>query len=492
MKGGQVEGGQVGGGQVWEVGRSPTTHAVSSTADSGGSAAATTRPAPPTARAALPATAYPHSPHANPPPSPPAANPAAANAGIPGVDSTPGMRAASATVDDAPTPSPPLTNPLSPASDFAPEPSFSFPADPPSPGSDSATTAAEPSADTADRRRSATAVDLLPLATVDPPPAVGAILLAAIAMVGGTGHHVAQKSLAGIPHVFPYLDLVIAFIAASFAFETLLDLRQFAALLRPSLPPALEGVVSHDKFVKARAYSLDRARLGFVRGAVDFCVELLMLKLFVLPWLWERCALDYQLPYLWGINGRNEIEHSILFLFASSLISQVVDLPFALYSTFVIEHRHGFNKQTLLGFIKDRILGILLMVVILPPVLAACIRIVQVGGNLVAVYLWLFMLAFSLFMLTIYPVAIAPLFNKFTPLEAGTLRSKIEGLAGSLSYPLKKIFVMDGSQRSAHSNVRKTNLFPSHVPHVSVPRPCSLLSPLTWRRPGLRVCIAFS
>ncbi|CAI5935536.1 unnamed protein product, partial [Closterium sp. NIES-65] len=130
----------------------------------------------------------------------------------------------------------------------------------------------------------------------------------------------------------------------------------------------------------------------------------------------------------------------------------VVDLPFALFSTFVIEQRHGFNKQTLLGFIKDRILGILLMVVILPPVLAACIRIVQVGGNLVAVYLWLFMLAFSLFMLTIYPVAIAPLFNKFTPLEAGTLRSKIEGLAGSLSYPLKKIFVMDGSQRSAHSN----------------------------------------
>ncbi|CAI7903220.1 unnamed protein product, partial [Closterium sp. NIES-53] len=491
MKGGQVEGGQVGGGQVWEVGRSPTTHAVSSTADSGGSAAATTRPAPPTARAALPATAYPHSPHANPPPSPPAANPAAANAGIPGVDSTPGMRAASATVDDAPTPSPPLTNPLSPASDFAPEPSFSFPADPPSPGSDSATTAAEPSADTADRRRSATAVDLLPLATVDPPPAVGAILLAAIAMVGGTGHHVAQKSLAGIPHVATARELLVlerasnelpaghslsfspplsfplplsfpppppfatlldlrqlaallhpslsllscliiphncpkllpclappphtAFIAASFAFETLLDLRQFAALLRPSLPPALEGVVSHDKFVKARAYSLDRARLGFVRGAVDFCVELLMLKLFVLPWLWERCALDYQLPYLWGINGRNEIEHSILFLFASSLISQVVDLPFALYSTFVIEHRHGFNKQTLLGFIKDRILGILLMVVILPPVLAACIRIVQVGGNLVAVYLWLFMLAFSLFMLTIYPVAIAPLFNKFTP-----------------------------------------------------------------------------
>ncbi|CAI5496117.1 unnamed protein product [Closterium sp. Naga37s-1] len=285
-----------------------------------------------------------------------------------------------------------------------------------------------------------------------------------------------------------------SFIAASFAFETLLDLRQFAALLRPSLPPSLEGVVGQDKFLKARAYSLDRARLGFVRGAVDFCVELLMLKLFVLPWLWEDkflkaraysldrarlgfvrgavdfcvellmlklfvlpwlwelCALDYQLPYLWGINGRNEIEHSILFLFASSLISQVVDLPFALYSTFVIEHRHGFNKQTLLGFIKDRILGILLMVVILPPVLGACIRIVQVGGNLVAVYLWLFMLAFSLFMLTIYPVAIAPLFNKFTPLEAGTLRSKIEGLAGSLSYPLKKIFVMDGSQRSAHSN----------------------------------------
>jgi STE24 endopeptidase len=131
---------------------------------------------------------------------------------------------------------------------------------------------------------------------------------------------------------------------------------------------------------------------------------------------------------------------------------QVIELPFALYSTFVIEARHGFNKQTIWLFFRDMLMGLGLMVAVGPPIVAAIIIIVQKGGPYLALYLWAFMLVLSLVLMALYPILIAPLFNKFTPLPEGELRGKIEQLASSLKFPLKKLFVIDGSTRSSHSN----------------------------------------
>jgi STE24 endopeptidase len=255
---------------------------------------------------------------------------------------------------------------------------------------------------------------------------------------------------------FPYMEAVVGFMILMYIFESYLDFRQHAALKLPTLPKSLEGVISQEKFEKSRAYSLDKSHFHFVHAFVTIVTDATILYFRVLPWVWKKSG---GLVTLAGLNAENEILHTLAFLAGLMIWSQTTDLPFSLYSTFVIEARHGFNKQTPWLFFRDMIKGIFLSMIIGPPIVAAIIVIVQKGGPYLAIYLWAFMFGLSLVMLTIYPVLIAPLFNKFTPLPDGTLREKIEKLASSLNFPLKKLFVVDGSTRSSHSNAYMYGFF---------------------------------
>ncbi|KAF3648074.1 CAAX prenyl protease 1 -like protein [Capsicum annuum] len=292
---------------------------------------------------------------------------------------------------------------------------------------------------------------------------------------------------------FPYLEAVIGFMILMYIFESYLDVRQHAAHKLPTLPKPLVGVISQEKFEKSRSYSLDKSYFHFVHEFVTIVMDSSILYFRILPWFWKRSG-EF-LVYL-GLNAENEIFHTLSFLAGVMVWSQITDLPFSLYSTFVIEARHGFNKQTMWLFFRDMIKGIALAIVIGPPIVAAIIVIVQKGGPYLAIYLWGFMLILSLVMMTIYPVLIAPLFNKFTqvssqlalppPLSSqgeeeqiyiscssnmlirfpfdeqlpqGELRLKIENLASSLKFPLKKLFVVDGSTRSSHSNAYMYGFF---------------------------------
>ncbi|GKU88067.1 hypothetical protein SLEP1_g2374 [Rubroshorea leprosula] len=232
-------------------------------------------------------------------------------------------------------------------------------------------------------------------------------------------------------------------------FETYLDLRQHAALKLPTLPKTLEGVISQEKFEKSRAYSLDKSYFHFVHEFVTILMDSAILIFGILPWFWTKSG---NFLLLVGLNAENEILHTLAFLAGVMIWSQITDLPFSLCSTFVIEARHGFNKQTIWLFFRDLFKGMGLAIILAPPIVSAIIVIVQKGGPYLAIYLWAFMFVLSLVMMTLYPVLIAPLFNKFTPLPEGDLREKIEKLAASLSFPLKKLFVVDGSTRSSHSN----------------------------------------
>ncbi|KAL0846082.1 hypothetical protein Bca101_019328 [Brassica carinata] len=254
----------------------------------------------------------------------------------------------------------------------------------------------------------------------------------------------------------PYMETVVGFMIVMYVFETYLDLRQHTALKLPTLPKTLVGVISQDKFEKSRAYSLDKSHFHFVHEFVTILMDSAILFFGILPWFWKISG-DF-LPMV-GLDPENEILHTLSFLAGVMTWSQITDLPFSLYSTFVIESRHGFNKQTIWMFIRDMIKGILLSVILAPPIVAAIIVIVQKGGPYLAIYLWAFMFILSLVMMTIYPVLIAPLFNKFTPLPDGDLREKIEKLASSLKFPLKKLFVVDGSTRSSHSNAYMYGFF---------------------------------
>jgi len=122
------------------------------------------------------------------------------------------------------------------------------------------------------------------------------------------------------------------------------------------------------------------------------------------------------------------------------------------YSTFYIEKKHGFNKQTYALFLSDKVKSIILSFVIGGPFVSLLLYIIKKGGEYFYIYVWMFLFAFSVFMMTIVPVVIMPLFNKYEPLPDGILKDQIYALADRLNYPLKKLFVMDGSKRSSHSN----------------------------------------
>jgi STE24 endopeptidase len=169
------------------------------------------------------------------------------------------------------------------------------------------------------------------------------------------------------------------------------------------------------------------------------------------------------LPKLWSWTGdlllrfaparfTGEISQSIVFILAFIVIQQIVSLPSSIYQTFVLEEKFGFNKQTPKLFVTDMIKSNLLAVVLTPPILSGFLSIIKKTGGQFFYYLFLFGAGLQVFMITIYPIAILPLFNKLSPLEEGKLKTDVEDLAKKLKFPLHELNVIDGSKRSAHSN----------------------------------------
>ena len=151
-----------------------------------------------------------------------------------------------------------------------------------------------------------------------------------------------------------------------------------------------------------------------------------------------------------GYSG--EIVHTLIFFFTFNLITTVINLPISYYSTFVLEEKFGFNKQTLKLWITDMLKGQALMAAFGIPLLSGFLAIIQKTGNQFFFYLWLFSVGVQVAGITIYPILILPLFNKLAPLEEGPLKTSVEALARRLQFPLKELYVIDGSKRSAHSN----------------------------------------
>lgn len=141
-----------------------------------------------------------------------------------------------------------------------------------------------------------------------------------------------------------------------------------------------------------------------------------------------------------------------MFIFGFNIISSLLSLPVSYYSTFILEEKFGFNKQTLKLWFTDMLKGQMLGVVLGTPIISAVLKIVQKTGDSFFYYLWLFGVFVQVFAITIYPIAILPLFNKLSPLQPGALKTGVENLARKLEFPLQELYVIDGSKRSAHSN----------------------------------------
>ncbi|KAI9308286.1 peptidase family M48-domain-containing protein [Cunninghamella echinulata] len=247
-----------------------------------------------------------------------------------------------------------------------------------------------------------------------------------------------------------YKQYVIVFSNAIFLFEQYLNYRQYKRYLLPNRPKDLADIVSEEDFKKAQKYNLDKSRFGFLHDFIKHIEALLFLYYNGMAWFWYTSG--SLLETYGGYGPEHQILQSLVFSVLFNWFSTLTSLPFSLYSTFVIEQKHGFNNQTIGLFFSDLVKNQLVMMVLMFPLLSACLWVIQATGDKFFFYVWALLLVFQLFIIMIYPTVIQPLFNKLTPLEEGDLRSQIEALAARIAFPLKKLYVIDGSKRSNHSN----------------------------------------
>nr|CAG8632869.1 5422_t:CDS:2 [Entrophospora candida] len=248
----------------------------------------------------------------------------------------------------------------------------------------------------------------------------------------------------------PYKEFCLTFSWAVYTFEQYLSYRQYLKIKEPKPPKSLQHIEEViKKFSKTQEYSLDKARFSFVSTLISQIQSTWIIVFDILPWLWSLSGdwLEYA-----GYEKDYEITHSLVFTVVFILMTYLMSLPFSLYYTFVIEERHGFNKMTVGLFFMDMIKGFLIAGVIGLPILALLLQIIKWSGDAFYFYVWIFTIIINFVLLTIYPTLIQPLFNKVTPLPKEELRSQIEALASRVSFPLKKLYVIDGSKRSSHSN----------------------------------------
>lgn len=207
--------------------------------------------------------------------------------------------------------------------------------------------------------------------------------------------------------------------------------------------------ISDDNLQKTVRYFLDKFRFVRITGWLDLVVLGVFLLSGGLGFV-EKAALDLnQGPIVTGL---------VFFLFLA-LLTSLLSLPQDYYFVFTIEERHGFNKQTRRTFWIDKLKGFLLASVLGGLVLAATQGVILLAGAYWWVFAWLTLFGFTLIGSWLYPTLLAPLFNKFTPLETSTLRSRIEELAHQLGFETNGIFVMDASRRTAHGNAYFTGMF---------------------------------
>jgi STE24 endopeptidase len=250
--------------------------------------------------------------------------------------------------------------------------------------------------------------------------------------------------------LFPWKKLIMGFSIGHYVFESFLTLRQYRVLQRSKPPAVLAKEVTPEKFEKSQSYGRAKAIFSLFDSLWDQAQNLAFIHYDVLPKLW---SLTGAFMLKWAPDRfSGEISHSIVFVLTFLAIQQVLSLPSRLYYTFVLEQKYGFNKQTPGLFIGDMIKTNALTAVLLPPILAGFLKIVQKTGNQFFFYLWAFVAGLQVFMTAAYPTFILPLFNKLSPLPEGELKTMVDDLAASLKFPLHELFVIDGSKRSAHSN----------------------------------------
>jgi STE24 endopeptidase len=240
-----------------------------------------------------------------------------------------------------------------------------------------------------------------------------------------------------------FANIVIFALLAHYFIERWLLQRhvRYVAAFRDEVPAPFAGRIGLADHQRAADYTLAKAQVIKVESAVGLIVSALIL-FGGLSRLWQVTAPLADMPVI----------REVALIALLSVVTGVISVPFSYFNTFYVEEKFGFNKTTRSTFWLDLVKGSLLSAALILPLAALVFWLMRAAGSLWWLYAWLAFTGFQLLLLALYPTFIAPLFNKFTPLEPGETKTAIEALLARTDFASKGLFVMDGSKRSAHGN----------------------------------------
>jgi STE24 endopeptidase len=243
--------------------------------------------------------------------------------------------------------------------------------------------------------------------------------------------------------------LILIIPVTGFAVERILNYLN-SKMWSDSLPEKLKGICDEEEYRKTQLYQKDNNRLSFWSSAFNLIIIVGMIVAGGFA-LIDNLARD--------INT-NPILVALLFFGIIGLASDLINIPFSWYDSFVIEKKYGFNKMTIRTFITDHIKSWFIAILIGIPVLGLITWFYYKTGSKFWLYAWGLITLFSVFMNLFYSELIVPLFNKQAPLESGLLREKIEEFALKTGFKLRNIYVIDGSKRSTKANAYFSGIGP--------------------------------
>ena len=237
------------------------------------------------------------------------------------------------------------------------------------------------------------------------------------------------------------LIILLAILSFDFVYSKILEYLNIKSM-KEDLPDDVKDIYDEEKYKKSIAYAKANNKFDLLTSTFSFILSFILLATGFFGWFDQ---------YVHSFVGNEELV-SLAFFGLLFFASDIINIPFQVYGTFVIEEKFGFNKTSPKTFVLDKLKGYVLTGLIGGIILYVLLRLINEFGPDFWIYFWIVISAFTLFMNMFYTTLILPLFNKLTPLEDGELKQEIELYSKKVNFPLDNIFVIDGSKRSAKSN----------------------------------------
>ncbi len=251
-------------------------------------------------------------------------------------------------------------------------------------------------------------------------------------------------------HATLLLELFLVAYALNIGVRLLLNRLNIAHLrsVGDRVPESFRDILDRSSLARMSEYTIATSRLGSIENLAEDLLIIVILLSGFLPWLNDRIT-ALSLPFVFS---------GILFFFACSVLMAAATIPFDLYRNFVIEKRFSFNTLTLRLWFNDLFKSLIITAIVMGIFLAVFFSLILYAQNTWWLWAWLFFICFQLLITWLYPVVIAPLFNRFEPIEDRELKDRITALASRSGIHVKGLYQMDAGKRSTHSNAYFTGI----------------------------------